>query len=98
MSGNALRYGLYLPAFGPFGDPAVLVDLAVRAEASGWDGVFLGDHLVQEALPIAARRPLWRAMVSRDPAGRSFADIADWGAYTYVGGMIIPASAEDAAS
>ena len=53
MSGDALRYGLYLPAFGPFGDPAVLVDLALRAEASGWDGVFLWDHLVHDALPIA---------------------------------------------
>jgi len=53
LTENTLRYGLYLPAFGPFGDPAVLVDLAVRAEASGWDGVFLWDHLVREALPIA---------------------------------------------
>jgi alkanesulfonate monooxygenase SsuD/methylene tetrahydromethanopterin reductase-like flavin-dependent oxidoreductase (luciferase family) len=53
LSENALRYGLYLPPFGPFGDPAVLVDLAVRAEASGWDGVFPWDHLVREALPIA---------------------------------------------
>jgi len=53
LSGNALRYGLYLPAFGPFGDPAVLVDLALRAEASGWDGLFLWDHLVHDALPIA---------------------------------------------
>jgi alkanesulfonate monooxygenase SsuD/methylene tetrahydromethanopterin reductase-like flavin-dependent oxidoreductase (luciferase family) len=53
LTDKALRYGLYLPAFGPFGDPAVLVDLAVRAEASGWDGVFLWDHLVSGALPIA---------------------------------------------
>jgi alkanesulfonate monooxygenase SsuD/methylene tetrahydromethanopterin reductase-like flavin-dependent oxidoreductase (luciferase family) len=53
LSGNALRYGLYLPAFGPFGDPAALVDLALRAEDSGWDGVFLWDHLVHDALPIA---------------------------------------------
>jgi len=53
VTDNALRYGLYLPAFGPFGDPAVLVDLAVRAEASGWDGVFLWDHLVRDALPVA---------------------------------------------
>jgi alkanesulfonate monooxygenase SsuD/methylene tetrahydromethanopterin reductase-like flavin-dependent oxidoreductase (luciferase family) len=53
LSGDALRYGLYLPAFGPFGDPAVLVDLALRAEASGWDGVFLWDHLGHDALPIA---------------------------------------------
>jgi alkanesulfonate monooxygenase SsuD/methylene tetrahydromethanopterin reductase-like flavin-dependent oxidoreductase (luciferase family) len=37
---------VYLPAFGPFGDPALLVDLAVRAEAAGWDGVFLWDHIV----------------------------------------------------
>ena len=43
-----LRYGVYLPPFGPFGEPSVLVDLAVRAEAAGWDGVFLWDHLVSE--------------------------------------------------
>ncbi|GAA3565688.1 hypothetical protein GCM10022222_56840 [Amycolatopsis ultiminotia] len=47
------RYGLYLPPFGPFGDPAVLVDLAVRAEAAGWDGVFLWDHVVPAQPPIA---------------------------------------------
>ena len=28
-------------------------DLALRAEASGWDGIFLWDHLVHDALPIA---------------------------------------------
>ncbi len=47
-----LRFGVYLPPFGPFGDPAVLVDLAVRAEASGWDGLFLWDHLVRGDMPI----------------------------------------------
>jgi alkanesulfonate monooxygenase SsuD/methylene tetrahydromethanopterin reductase-like flavin-dependent oxidoreductase (luciferase family) len=52
MSGR-VRYGLYLPPFGPFGDPVVLVDLAVRAEAAGWDGVFLWDHVVYEGMPIA---------------------------------------------
>jgi alkanesulfonate monooxygenase SsuD/methylene tetrahydromethanopterin reductase-like flavin-dependent oxidoreductase (luciferase family) len=52
LTENALRFGVYLPPFGPFGDPAVLVDLAVRAEASGWDGVFLWDHLVRETLPV----------------------------------------------
>ena len=49
------RYGLYLPPFGPFGDPLVLVDLAVRAETAGWDGVFLWDHLVHEGM--RDRRP-----------------------------------------
>ncbi|MDQ1015086.1 LLM class flavin-dependent oxidoreductase [Streptomyces afghaniensis] len=51
MSEN-LRFGIYLPPFGPFGDPSVLVDLAVRAEAAGWDGVFLWDHVVADAMPI----------------------------------------------
>lgn len=53
MTGKALRFGVHLPAFGPFGDPAVLVDLAVRAEASGWDGVFLWDHMVRGSMSVA---------------------------------------------
>lgn len=56
-----VRYGLYLPPFGPFGDPAVLVDLAVRAEAAGWDGVFLWDHVVPAAAPIA---DAWTALAA----------------------------------
>lgn len=44
---------MYLPPFGPFGDPHVLVELARRAEAAGWDGVFLWDHVVSGDLPIA---------------------------------------------
>jgi alkanesulfonate monooxygenase SsuD/methylene tetrahydromethanopterin reductase-like flavin-dependent oxidoreductase (luciferase family) len=37
-----MRYLLSVP---PFTDPAVVVDLARSAEASGWDGFFLWDHL-----------------------------------------------------
>jgi alkanesulfonate monooxygenase SsuD/methylene tetrahydromethanopterin reductase-like flavin-dependent oxidoreductase (luciferase family) len=48
-----VRFGLYLPPFGPFGDPAVLVEIAVRAETAGWDGVFLWDHVLTDAMPIA---------------------------------------------
>jgi alkanesulfonate monooxygenase SsuD/methylene tetrahydromethanopterin reductase-like flavin-dependent oxidoreductase (luciferase family) len=40
-----VKHGIFLPPFGPFGDPAVLVDLAVAAEHAGWDGFFLWDHL-----------------------------------------------------
>ncbi len=53
MLENGLRCGLYLPPFGPFGDPRTVVELAVRAEAAGWDGVFLWDHVVSDASPIA---------------------------------------------
>jgi alkanesulfonate monooxygenase SsuD/methylene tetrahydromethanopterin reductase-like flavin-dependent oxidoreductase (luciferase family) len=47
-----MRFGLSIP---PFTDAATLVDLAVAAEAAGWDGVFLWDHLQFRAdfdLPI----------------------------------------------
>jgi alkanesulfonate monooxygenase SsuD/methylene tetrahydromethanopterin reductase-like flavin-dependent oxidoreductase (luciferase family) len=37
-----MRYGLSLPNVGP---TAELVRIAVSAEANGWDGVFLWDHL-----------------------------------------------------
>ncbi len=37
-----MRYGLSFPNVGP---TAELVRLATRAEANGWDGVFLWDHL-----------------------------------------------------
>lgn len=50
---ESTRFGVYLPPFGPFGDPHVLVELAVRAEAAGWDGVFLWDHVLTDAMPIA---------------------------------------------
>src|SRR5919107_1203951 len=37
-----MRFG---PSVPPFTDPNVFFDLAVRAEAHGWDGFFLWDHL-----------------------------------------------------
>jgi alkanesulfonate monooxygenase SsuD/methylene tetrahydromethanopterin reductase-like flavin-dependent oxidoreductase (luciferase family) len=43
---SSLRFGLYLPPFGPLADPVSLVDLARRAETAGWDGVFLWEQVV----------------------------------------------------
>ena len=33
-----------VPNVGPFGDPVLLVELAVAAEEHGWDGFFVWDH------------------------------------------------------
>ncbi len=41
-----MRYGLHIVHFGPCADPRTLVSLARDAEAAGWDGFFLWDHLV----------------------------------------------------
>jgi alkanesulfonate monooxygenase SsuD/methylene tetrahydromethanopterin reductase-like flavin-dependent oxidoreductase (luciferase family) len=40
-----MRYGLYFPNFGVFGDPATVVEIAITAERAGWDGVFPWDHI-----------------------------------------------------
>ncbi len=41
-----MRHALFLPAFDGLADPERVVELAVAAEASGWDGFFLWDHLL----------------------------------------------------
>jgi probable F420-dependent oxidoreductase len=41
-----MRYAVNIPNFGSGGDPRVLVDLARRAEAAGWDGFFAWDHVL----------------------------------------------------
>jgi alkanesulfonate monooxygenase SsuD/methylene tetrahydromethanopterin reductase-like flavin-dependent oxidoreductase (luciferase family) len=38
------RCAIGVPNVGPFGDPSLLVDLAVAAEEHGWDGFFVWDH------------------------------------------------------
>ena len=41
-----MRYAVGLPNIGGYGDPGLLVELAVSAEDAGWDGVFLWEHLL----------------------------------------------------
>ncbi len=45
-----MQYGIYLPNFGPYGDARVLADLAHDAEAAGWNGFFLWDHVAGHPL------------------------------------------------
>jgi len=49
-----VRYGICLANFGTYSDPSVPVRLAQAAEASGWDGVFIWDHLAFAWGPPAA--------------------------------------------
>ena len=55
MSG--LRCAVGLPNVGEYGDPRLLVDLACRAEGSGWDGVFVWDHVAYRELGWAVADP-----------------------------------------
>jgi alkanesulfonate monooxygenase SsuD/methylene tetrahydromethanopterin reductase-like flavin-dependent oxidoreductase (luciferase family) len=50
-----VRYAVGLPNVGDYGDPSLLVGLACQAEAAGWDGVFVWDHVAyrQRGWPVA---------------------------------------------
>jgi len=40
-----MKFGLQMPNLGGFADVNLLIDVAQMAEASGWDGLFLWDHV-----------------------------------------------------
>jgi alkanesulfonate monooxygenase SsuD/methylene tetrahydromethanopterin reductase-like flavin-dependent oxidoreductase (luciferase family) len=42
-----VKFGVYLPNFGAFGDALTLADLARDAEDAGWDGFFIWDHVAR---------------------------------------------------
>jgi alkanesulfonate monooxygenase SsuD/methylene tetrahydromethanopterin reductase-like flavin-dependent oxidoreductase (luciferase family) len=41
-----MHFGIYAPNFGEFADPRVLADLARAADAAGWEGFFIWDHML----------------------------------------------------
>ncbi len=47
-----MKFGIYLPNFGPYGEARVLANLAQDAENSGWDGFFIWDHIAEWTLPM----------------------------------------------
>jgi len=50
-----MKYGIYVPNFGAYGDPHNLIELALVAENAGWDGFFLWDHILlhrHSAIPM----------------------------------------------
>ena len=52
-----MRYAISIPNFGEWADPRTLVGLARDAEASGWDGFFLWDHIRFSATPLPVQDP-----------------------------------------
>jgi len=52
------RRGLFVAPFDPLADPRLVGDLAADAEAAGWDGFFVWDH-VQYGERVAAIADVW---------------------------------------
>ena len=61
---SALKYGLCLPTGGECADPLFLVELAERAEASGWEGLFLEDYVSFQGDPRAPTCDTWTALAA----------------------------------
>ncbi|MGE5222214.1 MAG: LLM class flavin-dependent oxidoreductase [Omnitrophica WOR_2 bacterium] len=47
-----MKYGIYLPNFGPFGNARYLSELAKEAEEAGWDGFFIWDHIASQRIDM----------------------------------------------
>lgn len=58
-----MRRGLTVPIFDELADPRVLADLAASAEAAGWDGCFVWDHVLYRPPASAATDP-WIALAA----------------------------------
>jgi hypothetical protein len=58
-----VRYGVFLPPFDDLADARALAELATRAEAAGWDGVFVWDHVLYRA-PVVAIADPWIALAA----------------------------------
>ena len=56
-------FGLFVPPFGELADPRVLADIAAQAEAAGWDGFFIWDH-VQYRPPVRQVADPWIALAA----------------------------------
>jgi alkanesulfonate monooxygenase SsuD/methylene tetrahydromethanopterin reductase-like flavin-dependent oxidoreductase (luciferase family) len=52
------KRGIYLPPFDELVEPRLLAELAQRAEARGWDGFFVWDHIRYRA-PVRAVADPW---------------------------------------
>jgi alkanesulfonate monooxygenase SsuD/methylene tetrahydromethanopterin reductase-like flavin-dependent oxidoreductase (luciferase family) len=52
------RRGLFVAPFDPLADPRLIGDLAATAEAAGWDGFFVWDHL-QYGERVTAIADVW---------------------------------------
>jgi alkanesulfonate monooxygenase SsuD/methylene tetrahydromethanopterin reductase-like flavin-dependent oxidoreductase (luciferase family) len=57
------RRAIFVAPFDELADPRLLAELAADAEAAGWDGFFLWDHIVYSA-PTSAVLDPWIAMAA----------------------------------
>jgi len=58
-----VKLGIHLPNFASLASPADIADLAARAEAAGWDGFFIWDHVARPEGTFPMAEP-WIALTA----------------------------------
>jgi alkanesulfonate monooxygenase SsuD/methylene tetrahydromethanopterin reductase-like flavin-dependent oxidoreductase (luciferase family) len=59
-----MRHGLYFLPGGELCDPRTLIELGVAAEANGWDGFFLWDHILRPTGQPQDLADVWVALAA----------------------------------
>lgn len=54
-----VRHALFLAPFGELSEPHAMVEVARTAEAGGWDGVFLWDHVLRDPVEASDIADVW---------------------------------------
>ena len=54
-----MRHALYMAPFAELAVPAAMVEVARAAEAAGWDGLFLWDHVLRSPEEVAEIADVW---------------------------------------
>ena len=57
------RRGIFVAPFGELAEPALVAELAARAESSGWDGFFVWDHVAYRE-PVREIADPWIALAA----------------------------------
>ncbi len=71
-----VRQAIDVAPFGELADPRILAELAAEAEAKGWDGFFVWDHIRYRA-PVREVLDPWIALAAVACATSRRADRAD---------------------
>lgn len=54
-----MRHALYFAPFAELADPAAVVEVARAAEAAGWDGLYLWDHVLRDPAEVTDIADVW---------------------------------------
>jgi alkanesulfonate monooxygenase SsuD/methylene tetrahydromethanopterin reductase-like flavin-dependent oxidoreductase (luciferase family) len=58
-----VKHAIFVAPFEELADPRIVARLAAEAEAAGWDGFFLWDH-IRHAAPVRAVADVWVALAA----------------------------------